>query len=111
MFVVQSLVGRLVDPSPLVRDVVVMTMMLKLRYAYVRLRFGKVRQKVDPQGQVVELDPHQDIVLIQLRRQKKLPCQVREGSLVLQLCRLVEVEFLSSSREVLCWPAQLSGVS
>ena len=94
LFVVQLLVGRLVDPSPLARVVVVM--MMKLKYVCVRLRLGRVRQKVDPQGQVVERDPHQDIVLIQLRRQKKSPCQVREESSVLQLHRLVEVEFLSS---------------
>ena len=62
---------------------------------------------MDLRGQVEELGRHQDISVIQLRKQRKLPCQEREGSLVLQLCRLVEVEFLSSSEEVPCLLVQL----
>ena len=110
-FVVKSLVDRSVDLSPLVVvvvvAVVVVEMMMKLTYVGVRLRAGRVRRKVDPQGQLEELDRHLDISLIQLQRQKKLPCQVRGGSLVLQLCRLVDVEFLSSSEEVPCLLVQL----
>jgi hypothetical protein len=64
---------------------------------------------VDPQGQLEELGRHLDISLIQLQKQRKLPFQEREGSLVLQLNRLVEVEFLSSSEEVLLLACSVIG--